>query len=94
MPVDTIHSLNELPEAQHKLLKSLYLNADNLLVYFIFTLNIRFWTLSKNKKNNTLFKPDILCHQVSLDCILKRYQLNKRLLVGHNRPYGQPFLSK
>ena len=44
-------------------------------------------------------KPDITCHQVSLDCILKCHLLCKRLLighmvtlsVGHNRPYDQPF---
>jgi hypothetical protein len=42
LAIDTIHSLNELPEAQHKLLKGPFLNADNLHNYFIFTLNIRF----------------------------------------------------
>ena len=27
--------------------------------------------------------PDITCRQVSLDCILKRFQMLERLLVGH-----------
>ena len=40
LAVDTIHSLNELPEARHKLLKGLFLDAYNLHNYFIFTLNI------------------------------------------------------
>ena len=38
--------------------------------------------LSKNK-NNTFCNPDITCHQVSLDCILKCHLLYKRLLIGH-----------
>ena len=42
MAIDTIHSLNELPKTRHKLLKGLFLNANNLHNYFIFTLNIRF----------------------------------------------------
>ena len=28
LAIDTIHSLNELPESQHELLKGLFLNAD------------------------------------------------------------------
>jgi len=39
LAVDTIHSFNELPEARYKLFKGLFLNADNLHNYFIFTLN-------------------------------------------------------
>ena len=42
LAIDTIHSLNELPETCHKFLKGLFLNADNLRNYFIFTLNICF----------------------------------------------------
>jgi hypothetical protein len=42
LAVNTIHLLNELPEARHKLLKGLFLNTNNLHNYFIFTLNIRF----------------------------------------------------
>ena len=42
LAIDAIHSLNELPETQYKFLKGLFLNADNLHNYFIFTLNIRF----------------------------------------------------
>ena len=39
LAIDTIHSLNELPKTRHKFLKGLFLNADNLHNYFIFTLN-------------------------------------------------------
>ena len=41
LAIDIVHSLNKLPEARHKLLKGLFLNANNLHNYFIFTLNIR-----------------------------------------------------
>ena len=41
LAVNAIHSLNKLTEAQYKFLKGLFLNADNLPNYFIFTLNIR-----------------------------------------------------
>ena len=37
LAVNTVHSLNELPETRHKLLKGLLFNANNLYNYFIFT---------------------------------------------------------